>query len=98
VIFSVLNDAAQRGELRLVDGGLMHYHRRRDGQTTIREIIVLPEDRRRGIGRRLVESLWMEGGRLLARCPVGYEANGFWPKVGFVLKETMKGVNVWVRD
>ena len=39
MIFETLYESAQRGELLLVNGGMCHWHLRRDGQLTIREII-----------------------------------------------------------
>lgn len=46
MIFETLNESNERGELLLVNGGMCHYHLRRDGQLTIREIIVWKERRR----------------------------------------------------
>lgn len=51
MIFTVLSEAADRGELILVPDGLCRYHRRRDGVVVIHEILVLPFRRRGGIGR-----------------------------------------------
>ena len=98
MIFAALVEAAGRGELLLVDSGLCRFHRRRDGTTTIREILVLPGASRRGVGRRLVESAGRGGGRLVARCPAGCESNGFWAAIGFRLGGTEGRLNVWVRD
>jgi len=99
MIFAALNEAADHGELLLVAGGLCRFHRRRDGTVTLRELLVLPECRRQGIGRSLVEAVVHRhpGARLLARCPVSYASNGFWPKVGFRLLHGTEGVNVWAR-
>ena len=99
MIFAALNEAADHGELLLVAGGLCRFHRRRDGTVTIRELLVLPECRRQGIGRSLVEAVVHRhpGARLLARCPTCYPANGFWPRVGFVLVREEKGCKVWER-
>ena len=99
MIFSALSEAADRGELLLVEGGLCRFHRRRDGVVKIRELVVLPDWRRLGIGRALVDRVAaLNPGRLLAAgCPVGYEANAFWPRVGFVLSETIGEVNWWHR-
>ena len=61
----------------------------------IREIIVLPP-RRRGIGRKLMQMVQARApGPVVARCPVAYESNRFWPAVGFVLACQEKGANVW---
>jgi GNAT superfamily N-acetyltransferase len=86
MIFEALYESAQRGELLLVDGGLCHWHLRRDGQLTIREIIVLPEHRRQGIGTKMIERLKRVpgAGSLFAKCPVDLPANGFYCKLGFI--------------
>ena len=57
MIFEPLMESGNRGELILVDGGFCHWHLRRDGQITIREIIVLPERRGQGIGTAILEQL-----------------------------------------
>jgi GNAT superfamily N-acetyltransferase len=85
MIFAVLNEAAERGELLLTQDGLCRWRRRRDGTVVIREILVLPFRRRTGVGRRLVGQVQAlnPGAVLVARCPVGYEANTFWGALGF---------------
>jgi GNAT superfamily N-acetyltransferase len=99
MLFVALAEAADRGTLLLVSGGLCRWHRRRDGRVTIRELVVLPAQRRQGIGRALVEQVARlnPGCPLSARCPVCYPSNGFWPAVGFDLVDTVKGANVWRR-
>ena len=104
MIFESLSAAAEAGELLLVDGGMCHFHRRRDGQVTIREIIVLPGHRRRGIGRQLVEQASQGGSSIVARCPADLEAgNAFWGALGFGIQYTEKTragrtINVWQKD
>jgi len=85
MIFETLNEAANRDELILVDGGLCHWHLRRDGQITIREIIVLPEYRGRGIGTAILESLKMVDGAtsVFAKCPADLAANTWYIARGF---------------
>jgi GNAT superfamily N-acetyltransferase len=100
VIFEALHEAAERGELVLVDGGLCRFHLRRDGVCVIREIIVLPFSRRQGIGRSLVAEARGTAQTVLARCPASSPANGFWLALGFTLltvERTRKGdpLNVW---
>lgn len=102
MIFVALAEAAQRGTLLLVDGGMLRYHRRRDGVYTIREILVLPTHRRRGIGRRLVGEVITRAAHaaVQARCPDRPDyaaANAFWRAMGFALLETREGVNLWQR-
>jgi len=85
VIFEPLMESAKRGELILVDGGFCHWHLRRDGQITIREIIVLPGQRRRGIGTVMLELLkQIEGATsIFAKCPVDLAANAWYEARGF---------------
>lgn len=97
MIFPALMEAADRGELILVDGGMCRYHCRRDGVVTIREVIVLPCKRGKGIGRKLCNMVRARVGpcvKIVARCPASYESNGFWERIGFVKVESGE-VNVW---
>lgn len=102
MIFESLNDAAERGELILVDGGMCHWHLRRDGQITIREIIVLPERQGTGIGTAMLEVLKrVEGASsIFAKCPANLSANNWYESRGFVLEctETTRSgreLNLW---
>lgn len=56
MIFNALHDAAQRDELILIGGGMCHYHLRRDGVLTIREVFTAPagmaETLRRALAQR----------------------------------------------
>lgn len=90
MIFNALNEAAQRGELILVDGGMCHFHLRRDGVLTIREILVLPERQGGGIGRAMLERLRaVPGARVIrAKCPANLEANFWYRAQGFSLAYT----------
>jgi GNAT superfamily N-acetyltransferase len=99
MIFVALDEAARKGELQLMDGGMCRWHLRRDGVVVIREIIVLPGRRRQGVGRRLVEAVQAAnpGRTLRAKCPAAYEANGFWRHMGFALAASEKGANLWER-
>ena len=93
-----LCEASDRGELILVDGGMVHFHKRRDVVVTIRELLVLPRRRGQGIGKCLVERVQRDfpGAMLRARCPAEWPANGFWEHMGFVLVSDGK-VKVWER-
>lgn len=100
MIFETLHASAQRGELLLVDGGVCHWHLRRDGQLTIREIIAT----RRGAGSEMLAALLKVPGAscLVAKCPADLAANAWYGRRGFVLvaSETTKTgrvVNVWRR-
>lgn len=90
MIFEPLMESAEHGELILVDGGLCHWHLRRDGQITIREIIVLPERQRQGVGVVMLEQLKRTPGAtsIFAKCPANLDANGWYRSVGFVLEGT----------
>ena len=85
MIFEALNTAAERGELILVNGGFCHWHLRRDRQITIREIIVLPECQRQGIGTAMLEQLKQIPGAvsIFAKCPFDLDANNWYHALGF---------------
>jgi hypothetical protein len=98
MVFEALYEAAQAGELLLIEGGICHWHHRRDGQVTIREII----STRPGAGSAMLTYLnAIEGATsLLARCPASLESNAWYERRGFVLEatETTKSgrtINVW---
>lgn len=81
MIFDALYESAKRGELLLVDGGMCHWHLRRDGQITIREIISTQP----GAGRRMLEQLITTPGAtsIFAKCPSALDANGWYARMGF---------------
>lgn len=81
MIFETLYESAQRGELMLVDGGMCHWHLRRDGQLTIREII----STKPGAGSRMMERLKLTPGAtsLYAKCPANLPANAWYTARGF---------------
>ena len=100
MIFVALEEAASKGQLLLIDGGMCRFHKRKDGVTVIREIIVLPMRRKQGIGRRLVNEVIIRAagvgmGIVRLKCPEKYESNAFWRKMGFTLVETKGGTNLW---
>jgi len=102
MIFETLYASALRNELILVDGGFCHYHLRRDGQLTIREIIVLPEYQRRGIGTMILKALCQIPGAtsIFAKCPSDLPANGWYERMGFSMvsietTRTGREVNCW---
>lgn len=102
MIFETLWESAQRNELLLVDDGLCHFHLRRDGQLTIREIIVLPRSHKRGIGSHLLRRLMHTQGAtsIFARCPADLPANDWYKAQGFICEgqETSKKgrkLNLW---
>jgi hypothetical protein len=98
VIFETLHESAQRGELLLIDGGMCHWHLRRDGQLTIREVI----STRPGAGSEMLGRLKRTPGALslFAKCPTDLAANDWYVRRGFVLEaaETTKSgrrLNHW---
>lgn len=102
MIFEILVVSADRGELILAEGGLCHWHLRRDGQVTIREILVLPERRGRGVGTEMIERLKHVPGAtsLFAKCPGGLPANDWYRRRGFThegaeLTRTGRKVELW---
>ena len=101
MIFEPLWESAQRAELTLVDGGLCHWHLRKDKQLTIKEIIVLPKKQGQSIGRSILEKLKTKGASsIFAKCPVDLLSNGWYKKMGFVLERTTptrtgRKVNEW---
>ncbi len=82
MIFETLHESAQRGELLLIDGGFCHWHLRRDGQLTIREII----STRPGAGSEMLEMLKATPGAvsLFAKCPADLSANIWYERRGFI--------------
>lgn len=100
MIFVAMSEAADKGQLILTDGGLCRWHRRRDGVVVVREILVLPGCRRRGVGREMIgRVVAANGGRVIrAKCPEKYESgNAFWRAMAFTLIESKDGVNLWQR-
>jgi hypothetical protein len=91
VIFETLNESNERGELMLVDGGMCHWHLRRDGQLTIREIIVEKYQQRTGIGTWMIQQLAenvLNANSLFAKCPADLPANSWYEHMGFTLEAT----------
>lgn len=84
MIFDSLHESSQRGELMLIDGGFCHWHLRRDGQLTIREII----STKRGAGWLMLERLKGTAGAssIYAKCPAELPSNGWYLKRGFTLE------------
>ena len=98
MIFETLNEARQRGELLLIDGGFCHYHMRRDCQLTILEII----STRPGAGSQMLEILKQVPGAvcLFAKCPANLPSNDWYERKGFSLvgtetTKTGRKLNLW---
>ncbi len=85
MIFETLFESAQRGELLLIDGGFCHWHLRRDGQLTIREII----STRPGAGSEMLAILRRQSAdSIFAKCPTDLAANDWYQRRGFQLEQT----------
>src|SRR4051812_13129113 len=91
-------ESSRRGELLLVDGGLCHWHLRRDGQLTIKEII----SQRPGAGSEMLEHIKRKPGVLsiLAKCSADLKSNAWYAHKGFVLEsveqaKSGRAINVW---
>lgn len=97
MIFETLYESAQRGELLLVDGGMCHWHLRRDGQLTIREIISI----RPGAGSVMLAELKRQpASSIFAKCPVELDANDWYIRRGFDFEgtettRTGRTLNLW---
>ena len=80
MIFEALFKAAQEGELLLIEGGFCHWHLRKDGQLTIREIIAT----RKGAGSEMLAMLKGVGAdSIFAKCPAELPSNEWYAKNGF---------------
>ncbi|MBI5668050.1 MAG: GNAT family N-acetyltransferase [Chloroflexi bacterium] len=84
--------------------GFVHYHHRRDSQTTLYHIVVNMEERRQGIGRALLSRLKVEAtergqSSILLKCPTELPANKFYEQCGYSHIDVEPGkhrrLNVW---
>ena len=98
MIFETLYESSRRGELLLIDGGFCHWHLRRDGQLTIREII----STKPGAGSAMLEQLKRTPGAvcIVAKCPADLAANQWYERRGFtcIATEAAKSgrrINTW---
>ncbi|MEJ7615106.1 MAG: N-acetyltransferase [Candidatus Fervidibacter sacchari] len=69
--------------------GFVHFRCCKDGHATIYEIVVAPEWRGKGVGRKLVEAVCTHARshsctRLRLKCPIDLPANGFYQRLGFI--------------
>lgn len=108
---AALEESSARGELEVIPGiGFAHFHHRRDGQTTIYSLAVLPEFQGQGWGRLLFYRITCsliekqcpcDKGHfsVLAKCPQELSANNFYQKLGFSLTGVDPGkkraLNIW---
>lgn len=84
--------------------GIVHFHHRRDGQTTLYHLAVMPDFRLAGVGRLLINALRAEvrayGHSVIRlKCPSGMPANQFYRRVGFICVAQDAGksraLNIW---
>lgn len=99
--FEQLHDSQKRGELLLVEGGMCHWHLRRDGQLTIREIL----SNHPGAGSRMLAALKRtpSATRIVAKCPADLAANAWYARRDFTCtateqSKTGRKINVWTLD
>ena len=93
MIFESIFESEKNRELFLVDGGFCRWHLRRDGQITIREIIVLENQRGLGIASKMLKDLKSVPGcnSIFAKCPSNLEdANNWYRMKGFELVGSSK--------
>jgi hypothetical protein len=83
-----------------MDGGMCHWHLRRDGQLTIREIITTRKGA--GVGAAMLDTLKRTPGAtsILAKCPADLRSNAWYAAQGFALESTEAAksgrvINVW---
>ncbi len=84
--------------------GFAHYRHRKDGQTTLYNLVVIDEFRRKSIATRLIEALEAEARTLgqqfiLLKCPSDLIANHFYKAIGYELIDLEDGkhkrLNIW---
>jgi N-acetylglutamate synthase-like GNAT family acetyltransferase len=85
MIFEPLHDSNQKGEFY---GAMCHWHLRRDGQITIREIIIEQDYQGNGQGKVFLERLKKVSGAIsiFAKCPIDLPANNWYSAQGFELE------------
>jgi GNAT superfamily N-acetyltransferase len=102
---AALQESVEKNTLEVIEGvGFVHFHHRRDKQTTVYSLAVLPDRQKEGWGRLLFYRVLcsaIENGcdRIVAKCPEDLAANTFYQQIGFVLAKTEPGkkrrLNSW---
>lgn len=83
MVFEILMESVNRGELILIDGGYCRYHLKANGCLTIYEIIATKS----GAGSEILEILKSKPMvmYIVAECPDDLLSNKWWIKKGFQL-------------
>lgn len=99
MLFEQLFSAEKNGELILVEGGILDYHLRKDGQATIHIII----SQKKGAGKKMLNMLIEKANPIMvvAKCPDDLDSNGWYAKMGFKKIEVSKAktgreINTWM--
>ena len=88
---AALESSELKGELEVIpDIGFCHFHHRKDSQVTIYEIAVLEDRQKEGWGRILfyrvlASAIEHKKSKIVVKCPVHLESNGFYQSLGFKL-------------
>lgn len=104
-----LLEAIDRQELLIVHNGtciigFVEYRHRRDHQTTLYNIVIHPDYRRKGFGYKLVKELEKEArlkekSVVQLKCPVDLLANSFYERIGYQKVNIEPGksrqLNIW---
>lgn len=113
VIRSALERSIQLSEIIVaintddILAGFTQYHHRKDGQTTLYNIVVDKNYQRQGIGKRMIDKLKAEAKErqqhfILLKCPEELPSNEFYRNYGFTLSEIEKGkkkpLSIWRID
>lgn len=94
---AALEESEAKGGLEVIQGvGFAHFHHRKDGQTTIYSLAVLPEHLKQGWGRLLFYRVLCSAvekrcDRVVAKCPENLASNSFYQHLGFTLTEVEPG-------
>ncbi len=87
--------------------GFIEFHHRRDSQTTLYNIVVSANYRRKNIGRLLMKNLEADAVKqnksvILLKCPEELLANSFYQRLGYTLTNVEPGksrrLNVWTKE
>lgn len=101
---AALEASSDRGELIVNSYGFIHFHHRKDKQTTIYELAVDKDYHGQGWGRLLFfkvlcEAIEKQQTSIFLKCPVDNVSNSFYSKIGFILESVIPGkkrpLNCW---